>query len=93
MITLIRYVSGTVTQRGLDIQLTALSPFASSVFAPAVSDANRTFHNMSQILSSLSVTAYLFGYFVSLPSHLREGVVSIAYSPLLERAIIPLASE
>ncbi|KIN03475.1 hypothetical protein OIDMADRAFT_39763 [Oidiodendron maius Zn] len=50
-------------QLSLVSMITLISPFASSVFAPAVSDANRTFHNMSEILSSLSVTAYLFGYF------------------------------
>ncbi|OGE48313.1 hypothetical protein PENARI_c030G05585 [Penicillium arizonense] len=42
--------------------ITLISPFASSVFAPAVADADRTFHNTSSILSSLAVTSYLFGY-------------------------------
>ncbi|KAJ5460296.1 Major facilitator superfamily domaingeneral substrate transporter [Penicillium daleae] len=38
------------------------SPFASSVFAPAAADADRTFDNTSSILGSLTVTSYLFGY-------------------------------
>ncbi|KAJ5833215.1 hypothetical protein N7474_001526 [Penicillium riverlandense] len=42
--------------------ITLISPFASSVFAPAVKDANREFGNKSSILGEIAVTSYLFGY-------------------------------
>ncbi|KAE8147186.1 major facilitator superfamily domain-containing protein [Aspergillus avenaceus] len=42
--------------------ITFISPFASSVFAPGVTFADREFGNTSTIRSSLAVTAYLFGY-------------------------------
>ncbi|KAJ5107333.1 hypothetical protein N7456_004008 [Penicillium angulare] len=38
------------------------SPFASSVFSPAASYAATEFHETSSILSTLTVTSYLFGY-------------------------------
>jgi multidrug resistance protein len=47
---------------GLLSSITFVSPLASSMFAPAVSFADETFHNTSVILSSLSVSIYLLGY-------------------------------
>ncbi|KAJ5279717.1 hypothetical protein N7478_005089 [Penicillium angulare] len=42
--------------------VTLISPFASSVFSPAASYAATEFHETSSILSTLTVTSYLFGY-------------------------------
>ncbi|KAL2833815.1 major facilitator superfamily domain-containing protein [Aspergillus cavernicola] len=42
--------------------ITFISPFASSVFAPAVADADLEFGNTSSVLGTLGVTSYLFGY-------------------------------
>lgn len=64
-----------------------LSPFASSVFAPAVADADRTFHNTSSILSSLAVTSYLFGYSVSKPLD-----SNLLFGGLTRHAVWPIAS-
>ncbi|KIN08255.1 hypothetical protein OIDMADRAFT_100107 [Oidiodendron maius Zn] len=47
---------------GLLSSITFVSPLASSMFAPAVSFADETFHNTSVILSTLSVTIFLLGY-------------------------------
>jgi multidrug resistance protein len=49
---------------GLLSSITFVSPLASSMFAPAVSFADETFHNTSEILSTLSVTIFLLGYTV-----------------------------
>ncbi|KAK4863574.1 hypothetical protein LT330_002352 [Penicillium expansum] len=54
--------------------ITFISPFASSLFAPGVADADREFDNTSSILGSLGVTSYLFGY----------GVGPLFLSPLSE---------
>ncbi|KAL4936085.1 hypothetical protein BDV06DRAFT_233745 [Aspergillus oleicola] len=42
--------------------ITFISPFASSVFAPGAADADLDFGNTSSVLTTLEVTAYLFGY-------------------------------
>ncbi|KAM0260083.1 hypothetical protein ACHAQJ_003008 [Trichoderma viride] len=42
--------------------ITLISPFGSSVFAPGVANAAEEFGVTSTILTSLGVTAYLFGY-------------------------------
>lgn len=47
---------------GLVSAITFISPFASSMFAPAVSYMNEEFHNTSAILSTLTVTIYVLGY-------------------------------
>jgi len=47
---------------GLVSAITFISPFASSMFAPAVSSMNAEFHNTSAILSTLTVTIYVLGY-------------------------------
>ncbi|OJJ53831.1 hypothetical protein ASPSYDRAFT_61798 [Aspergillus sydowii CBS 593.65] len=44
--------------------VTLISPFASTLFAPAAGYAARELGNTSSILSTLAVTAYLFGYAV-----------------------------
>ncbi|KAJ6021171.1 hypothetical protein N7540_006675 [Penicillium herquei] len=44
--------------------VTLISPFASSVFAPAASYAAADFDETSSILTTLMVTSYLFGYTV-----------------------------
>lgn len=49
---------------GLLSSITFVSPLASSMFAPAVSFMDETFHNTSVILSSLSVSIFLLGYAV-----------------------------
>ncbi|EXJ67403.1 uncharacterized protein A1O5_09416 [Cladophialophora psammophila CBS 110553] len=42
--------------------MTLISPFASSVFAPAVRFADVEFHNTSTLLSTFVVSAYVLGY-------------------------------
>ncbi|KAK5203098.1 hypothetical protein LTR96_011066 [Exophiala xenobiotica] len=42
--------------------MTLISPFASSVFAPAVRFMDADFHNTSTILSAFVVSAYVLGY-------------------------------
>ncbi|KAI1836296.1 hypothetical protein DTO013E5_1087 [Penicillium roqueforti] len=54
--------------------ITLISPFASSVFAPAVADASKEFGNKSSLRESLAVTGYLFGY----------GSGPLLFSPLSE---------
>ncbi|KAJ5722247.1 hypothetical protein N7488_000282 [Penicillium malachiteum] len=49
---------------GLVSIVTLISPFASSVFAPAASYAATDFHETSSILTTLMCTSYLFGYTV-----------------------------
>ena len=49
---------------GLLSSITFVSPLASSMFAPAVSFADETFHNTSVMLSTLSVTIFLLGYVI-----------------------------
>ncbi|KAJ5611918.1 hypothetical protein N7528_009023 [Penicillium herquei] len=49
---------------GLVSIVTLISPFASSVFAPAASYAAADFHETSSILTTLMCTSYLFGYTV-----------------------------
>ncbi|KAJ5698385.1 hypothetical protein N7462_000390 [Penicillium macrosclerotiorum] len=44
--------------------VTLISPFASSVFSPAASFAAKEFNETSSILTTLTVTSYLFGYAV-----------------------------
>ncbi|KUJ10234.1 MFS multidrug transporter-like protein [Mollisia scopiformis] len=44
--------------------ITFISPLASSMFAPAVSFMDITFHNSSPLLSSLSVSIFVLGYVV-----------------------------
>ncbi len=44
--------------------LCSCSPFASSVFAPAVSFMDEDFHNTSTTLSSFAVSVYVLGYAV-----------------------------
>ncbi|KAL3462507.1 major facilitator superfamily domain-containing protein [Aspergillus heterothallicus] len=44
--------------------VTLISPFASTLFAPAAGYAAQEFGNASSIQSTLAVTAYLFGYAV-----------------------------
>ncbi|KAE8443808.1 hypothetical protein EG329_001315 [Mollisiaceae sp. DMI_Dod_QoI] len=44
--------------------ITFISPLASSMFAPAVSFMDATFHNSSLLLSSLSVSIFVLGYVV-----------------------------
>jgi multidrug resistance protein len=49
---------------GLLSSITFISPLASSMFAPAVSFMDDTFHNTSPILSSLSVSIFVLGYVI-----------------------------
>lgn len=49
---------------GLLSSITFVSPLASSMFAPAVPFANKTFNNTSEILGTLSVSIFLLGYSV-----------------------------
>ncbi|CZR62449.1 related to multidrug resistant protein [Phialocephala subalpina] len=44
--------------------ITFISPLASSMFAPAVSFMDTTFHNSSLLLSSLSVSIFVLGYVI-----------------------------
>lgn len=44
--------------------ITFISPLASSMFAPGVSFMDETFHNTSEILSSLTVSIFVLGYCV-----------------------------
>jgi hypothetical protein len=44
--------------------ITFISPLASSMFAPAVSFMDKTFHNDSLLLSSLTVSIFVLGYSV-----------------------------
>ncbi|CEL02068.1 hypothetical protein ASPCAL01643 [Aspergillus calidoustus] len=44
--------------------VTLISPFASTLFAPAAEYAAQEFGNASSVLGTLAVTAYLFGYAV-----------------------------
>lgn len=47
---------------GLLSSITFISPLASSMFAPAVSFMDQTFHNTSLLLSSLTVSIFVLGY-------------------------------
>jgi len=47
---------------GLVSAITFISPFASSMFAPAVEPMNEEFRNTSTILSTLTVSIYVLGY-------------------------------
>ena len=49
---------------GLLSAITFISPLASSMFAPAVSFMNETFHNTSSLLSALTVSIFVLGYVV-----------------------------
>lgn len=64
IVTLIRYES---LYTGPVNDIDCISPFASTLFAPAAGYAAQEFGTTSSILSTLAVTAYLFGYAVSLP--------------------------
>ncbi|KAL2811431.1 major facilitator superfamily domain-containing protein [Aspergillus granulosus] len=54
--------------------ITLISPFSSSVFAPAVLCAQKDLGDTSPLMGSLSVTSYLFGY----------GAGPLLFSPLSE---------
>ena len=67
MITLIRFDCFPLPfKEGLASDRCPRSPFASSVFAPAVAAADQDFKNTSSTLSTLGVTGYVFGYAVTI---------------------------
>lgn len=50
---------------GLIAAITFLSPFASSIFAPALPFVNKDFNNTSDILGSFSISIFVLGFAVS----------------------------
>ena len=50
---------------GLISSITFLSPFASSIFAPALPFVNKDFDNESRILGSFSISIFVLGFAVS----------------------------
>jgi MFS family permease len=45
--------------------ITFLSPFASSIFAPAIPFVNADFENTSKLLGSFSISIFVLGFAVS----------------------------
>jgi hypothetical protein len=76
MITLIRYVlNSCFVLAAIQVQwLISQSPLSSSIFAPAVGNAADEFDVTDSILISLGVSAYLFGYGVSIDICLCAGI-------------------
>lgn len=72
IVTLIRYES---LYTGPVNDIDCISPFASTLFAPAAGYAAQEFGTTSSILSTLAVTAYLFGYAVSLRCSFLSSVI------------------